>query len=677
MLQNSRAHLWPVLLLAALGLFLLKDLLIYVVKWDSLDQYLPFRYFLSYASEGGRPALWLPYQKLGYPVYGDMQSGFWYPFTWLHVLLGGYGLLSFNIELVIHIILAGIGMYLFGVRMGLQRMAALLMGISYMFCGHIIGTCHVYTFVISAVWLPYILSALLALQREGGLKHMLAFCLSIHLFVSGGYPAFSMILFYFLLGYVFYQLWKGQLRQALLYRWIGITSLVLLMGLGYLYAQYEVFPFMSRSQALPYNEFFHHNSFTLKHWWSFVFPFMLYTDAEYFASDLSMTNAYVGLFTFFWALYALISSKHPWRVGLLLMVGFMLAASAGPDTPLRFWLYEYVPGFDLFRHPALFRLFAVFGLIMLGGIGFDDAIRDRSAKPFKALILMGLIAAIGWIGVYSSVELTSFLEIWEHIESRAERSGLGRWTHLAFLLPSTIILLFGSAVIWKQYSRTGGQKALLALLALFALELGIQTWLSVPVTMVNRIERNDHKEAIDALPMDVQSADDSMALLNRTTLGGWMPGIWKNLGIWVRKTSTDGYNPFELITYEPLMEDSLRLAHGLVHSEVGSVKELDLGKDMVRAQIEMPKPGMVDLMQNPYPYWKVEVNGEAISLVEGKDRPVVALEAGSWNVSFRFDHPLIVGLFWLSQMSFLLILTIWLWSIRGGKRKPEAFASGL
>jgi hypothetical protein len=407
---------------------------------------------------------------------------------------------------------------------------------------------------------------------------------------------------------------------------------------------------------------------------------MLYTDAEYFASDLSMTNAYVGLFTFFWAMYALFSSRHPWRIGLLVMIGFMLAASAGPDTPLRLWLYEYVPGFDLFRHPALFRLFAVLGFILLGGIGFDEAIRKRDKRPQKALFLLGLGAILGWIWLYSSMEMPSFKDVWTHVQSRQERSDLGRWAHLAFLLPIAGLLLMGSAMLMRRYSGSGAQRALVALLALFVLELGLQTKLSIPVTVVNRIERNDHKEAIEELPeiMDVQSIDESMSALNRTTLGGWMPGIWKNLGIWKRKTSTDGYNPFELNSYETLMDDTLRLSHGLVHSESGTIKELDLGRDMIQADVEMSAPGEVDLMQNPYPFWTMEVNGEKRPLLEGTERPAVFLESGSWEVGFRFDHPWLKRLFWLSQVTFLVALMTWLWSTAwGGKRKPEADASGL
>ena len=165
---------WPILALVLLGLLIYADLFHYMVKWDSLDQYLPFRYFLSYASDFQGPALWLPYQYLGYPVYGDMQSGFWYPLTWLHVLMGGYGFLSFNMEVIIHLILAGIGMYALAKRCFLNEIAAVAAGLAYMTCGHLVGTCHVLTFVISATWLPFVLFSLIDLRRDKNLKSLLS-----------------------------------------------------------------------------------------------------------------------------------------------------------------------------------------------------------------------------------------------------------------------------------------------------------------------------------------------------------------------------------------------------------------------------------------------------------------------------------------------------------------------
>lgn len=671
---------WAILCILLFGLLVFSALFTYMVKWDSLDQYLPFRYFLSYASDSHGPALWLPYQFLGYPVYGDMQSGFWYPLTWIHMLCGGYGFYSFNMEVLLHFTLAGIGMYGLGKRIGMNSMVSCIMGLSYMCCGHLIGTAHVLTFVISATWMPFVIYSLIDLRRGTSWKNVMKAALFIHLFVSGGYPAFSMVMFYFCCFFFAHWIWQSQEKSDSL-KWTAILGIItLVLGSGYLYAQSEVFPWMGRSEALPYNSFFYSNNFSLKHWWTFLFPSMIATDGAYFASDLSMINGYVGLFMFIAAFYAIFRVKHPWKWALVCLIVFALAASAGIDTPLRYWLYRFVPGFDLFRHPALFRIYAIIGVILLGGIGWNHFLVNKDRVFLWVNVAAFSILAIILIQLKISHELASFSAVWEFLTSNAERSELGRNSHLLFLGSLTLLFLLTMIILTELYVRKKmfGQ-TLWIIFALICLELSVTTTFSIPTTLINDIKISEQWQAIQSLPSSdqEQSADLAIKDINMNTQGVDIKGIWQNLGIWSRKTAVDGYNPFQLKSYDLLKKDTLLLAHGLIYSDQGKVTELIIEKNRISAHVEMEETGEVVLIQNPYPGWAIVLDGAQGTLVKEAETPRVLLGPGIYELSFEFKAPRTLALFYLSMIGFLatLIGVIFIKLKAGYKKTPQSRGS--
>src|SRR5687768_2172542 len=73
------------------------------MKWDMIDQFFPYRYFIGECFNAGVLPSWNPYQFLGEPFHADPQSGFWYPVTWLLTLAGGYSVYTMNFEFVLHI----------------------------------------------------------------------------------------------------------------------------------------------------------------------------------------------------------------------------------------------------------------------------------------------------------------------------------------------------------------------------------------------------------------------------------------------------------------------------------------------------------------------------------------------------------------------------------------------
>ena len=80
------------------------------LKWDNLDSYLPMRYFVSECLRNTMFPLWLPYQGLGCPIFGDLISTN-YPEAVFTGRLIVYDNIVLQLFFMVYIFLAGIGMY--------------------------------------------------------------------------------------------------------------------------------------------------------------------------------------------------------------------------------------------------------------------------------------------------------------------------------------------------------------------------------------------------------------------------------------------------------------------------------------------------------------------------------------------------------------------------------------
>ena len=115
--QNSlkglvRKNKYPLILIGLILLFLWPlSFFIYIPKWDNINGYLPYRYFISDYLWNGHLPLWNPFQRLGFPGYSDLQSGVWNPIVWVIMLFGKYTTNSLIAELLSCYVFAGLGMF--------------------------------------------------------------------------------------------------------------------------------------------------------------------------------------------------------------------------------------------------------------------------------------------------------------------------------------------------------------------------------------------------------------------------------------------------------------------------------------------------------------------------------------------------------------------------------------
>src|SRR5690606_26763686 len=126
----------------------------------------------------------------------------------------------------------------------------------------------------------------------------------LSLMITGGYPAFVIILFYFfLISFIYYliKLLREKEKNGVFvffknHAVFVITALILSGGM--LISIYQVSPYLSRLECFTLEEALY-SPFAPKAFISFVLPFATVDFSEIFKGDISMINGYFGLFMLF------------------------------------------------------------------------------------------------------------------------------------------------------------------------------------------------------------------------------------------------------------------------------------------------------------------------------------------------------------------------------------------
>src|SRR5262249_40874354 len=109
------------------------------------------------APREGRIPLWNPDIFFGVPMLANIQSTVLYPPNWLTIGLAAPQ--AVTVQILLHVLIAGAGMYAFGrLSMGLDRIAAMVGGLVFMFSGFLSGQVGHPNQLAASAWLPVILA---------------------------------------------------------------------------------------------------------------------------------------------------------------------------------------------------------------------------------------------------------------------------------------------------------------------------------------------------------------------------------------------------------------------------------------------------------------------------------------------------------------------------------------
>lgn len=677
------------------------------MKYDMIDCFLPWRFNVSEHLAAGQLPFWNPYQDLGYPIQADPSSGAWYPIVWLFGSTIGYSIYTIGWEYIIHLIFAGIGFYQLLSYFKFQPKLALIGAIAYAFCGIFIGNAQHLPYTVSACWLPFLLRYFLQTQEEVNWKNPIKAAICLFLMITGGYPAFIIILFYLLLIFFIRNCYKNRQTYtrtdwfSLFARNLAIGILAIIFALPLFIALYQVSPYLSRLGKFELAEALF-SPFSPQSFLSFLLPYGTSVYTDFFDSDLSMRNAYFGIILFVFFIPALFIKK-PKTINTLFFYGlFSLTAAVGSYLPVRAFLFEWIPMMGIFRFPSVFRYFFILGAIPVSLL-YIEKLFAETVFPFKKILLLFSSFTVIFIGCILLSRSKGYLNLKDFIHfglfNAHEQATI--WQHITIQSLIQIGLLSGVLVCWKYFKNYRFH----TLIASVIFDVLLTTQLILPYTGIyDTIPANEGQQnLIKATHLKHSFHKNSIQQWN--DYSGIGTPFWQNEAIFQHTLVSEGFNSFSFTNYENLendhpiyfkallsnrpvlLSDQIARAltiyqkekdstvdlssllffneldlkelknHALKHNENDTVvlNRFTLTQFEISSQVKHMQ--LLTLFQKNYTGWKAYCGGKALKIYESSGNFMsVIIPKGKHNIIFRYDNPLVRWAWIISWLSLILSL---------------------
>lgn len=638
---------------------------VYISKWDNIDAYLPYRYFISDYLWNGHFPFWNSFQQLGTPVYSDLQSGAWYPITWLLILFGKYNITSLSLEIISCYIIAGLGFFKLSNYIHQNKKVALLLGLSYALSGFMVGSSQLLPFLIGLAWLPWIIYSSLCFFNEIKYKYAVLLATFMALCTTGASPNFIIVLAYFLFFmfcfYIYkYRKDKNKMYKLILGSFISLGCSIILL-LPYLNAFYEFSPYFNRLEKLEYARIESSNSFTISEYISFLYPFSVISNAEIFKhTDLTLRNGYFGLIALIFLASSVFSYKSKYFKPLVFIALLSLLLAAGAHTSFYKFIYK-LPYLAVFRHPSFYRAYFILSCLLLAGFSMNNFFNNTFSRKKINLIILGfftvnLIILLVSITQSSSGEISSILTKLISAEENFEGT---LYSHIAI---NSVIVLILLSLWWLLTKKTN---YFFATAIILVLDLFIQTQLSVPKTVTNKISYSVVKDYFNKLPKEINQ-DVVYSKLNDNSLTEnfvKIDGFWRNLSTLNKTISFKGYNPLKFREFEKSEDDGRldeAISHNILYFENSELtpKNINIGYNSFSGEIETLKEEKIILNQNYHHLWSANLDGETLEINPYNNLTMVIEipEKSNGKLQLEFKSPRTKYAIIISLLGYVLVI---------------------
>ncbi len=615
----------------------------YSMKWDMAEQYLPWRFFISKSLNNGVLPFWNPYQLGGYPTFADPQSGVWFYPTWIISLLFGYSMSIIQLEILFALIFGCIGFYKLSQRLNFNKSISSILAVSYISSGFIIGNAQHLTWIYAAVFIPWLLYFYLDIRVTINKRSLIAFILINYFFLSSSYPAFVIVLYYIFSIDQFVLFIKDSNKINFIRSRIIWLILLILTTIPITYSIISSSAYFSRGSGITLNRALQH-PFSINSTISFLFPFSTFKNPDFFKTDLSMANGYFGVLGFIFLLFGCFRKLNKYEALLILLSILFLIISFGSATPIRELLYHYLPGFNLFRFPSLFRLFFIITALILVGSSIQYIQVQNKWKAFRvtiiALIILSIIILISYknhISFINDLEKFSFLQ------------------HILFQLIIHSVL-FALLLINKKFNT-------IFLLIIISIDMFVSIQLNSHASMVLEVKSKEVDELIHNRDENIETPSSTPLIthIDQTYQYRW-PLNW-NMNCYFGEIAIDGYNPFVLKSFNDLSESKLKDSiwnkpfYYLENNINSKVELMNFKINDIQFKVSSSDTNSLTLAQNPYPGWHTYVNDvETASYQSNISHQSVKINKGESIVRWKYSNNTLIILFILHLLILLALL---------------------
>lgn len=690
---------------------------LFALKNDALTYYYPVRTLISDALRNGELPLWTPFINMGYPLHADMQSGAWNPIIWIFSFLSNYSLAAFHYELLLYISFAGIGFYFLCREIGCDKKVAVGMGIAFQFCGFIVDSVQFFNCISAACYLPFVFLFFTRMLRNYSIKDALSLAFVMFLLFTGGYPSLFIILSYILLAYGVFSFFVAANKGVFLKRTspvVGIAALVFcLLSLPAIVSFVQHLPAIERGGRQPLS-FVLENSMNPSSSLSIVLPFASTSNEDWLKSSILMRSIYIGILplVFLIALFFNKQLRRNRQVQFYLVAAATLLALAwGEHFFLRKMAYYVLPLMDSFRHPALFRLFAIFFLLLSAAVSMQYWTTNKQASTFifrRIFYMLIFTTAVIAIWALIKTEKSALINLMDSPGPTA-LANLSFASRVLIQIPFVFFIVVTSslAVVKKKNSN-------LVMLVIIA-DMFCATQLNMPVTVMGAKPFSEVVQTVNRNPVKFPLPGNNSIKVNSANsldelylTGSKIP--------FTKKIGRNNYfiTPGNLLIQEAFYESGiassvfknpvLYFADSLIKEDTPknyysakiafsastianeqfkpgkqNINLLKLSANSWEADISNTGSGLLILLQNNYPGWQAYLDDKRVSI-----SPVniafmaIRTTPGRHVVRFIYQPKFVHTAFYISLLTLIILLLLWLFPFlpyakkRNAKRKADA-----
>lgn len=372
---------------------------------DGFESYVQIRKLYTESLKDFSLPLWNNKLISGTPFQADIQSSVFYLPNLLYLVFPLKS--AFNYMFLLHLTLGGIFTYLYLKQVNIDKRAAFIGGIVFMFCGALnVRRGHI-TIQNSIIWLPFILYFYEKLISTRKKKYIVYMSIAYSFQILAG---FIQIAFYTSIALLIYFLFSIK-KYPSLKKWFidNINFALITIGLTAI----QIIPTLVLSQYVGRDKitysFFESYSLTLKSIVMLFFPYIfgthipntplsLYNFGYFGDGNLTEYGFYVGIIPALFAINICITKifkdgfvKQWATIGI---VSLLLAL--GGSIPVLHKLMFHVPIYNMFRVPARILFIFDFALVVLFSIQLNNILKNEIEfkKLTRNIIIMSLFIVI-------------------------------------------------------------------------------------------------------------------------------------------------------------------------------------------------------------------------------------------------------------------------------------------
>ncbi|MFN5182331.1 MAG: hypothetical protein ACK5D5_04810 [Bacteroidota bacterium] len=691
------------LLLAALISFWQFSTFSNVLRFDIQDGMYPWRYFAGECFQNGIFPLWNPYEQYGYPFYADLQYTNWNPEVWLIGNLIGYSYAVIYLLIIFYVWMAGLGMYKLANYLTQDNKISFFVALIWMLSGCTISHMQQFVTVIGIAWMPFVVWQFFAFTDTWKWRHVIGFGVFSFLFFTSGYQALYFMLFYFFIivfAYRFWLTWRSDRKKVkiVLIRSSALVILMLILLMPVFVVLYRTSGLVTRldhgvtlidANLCP---------FTPQSLISLLLPVVSVKMQDFISTDITMSNVFIGIIPLIFLTASFFSKKNILQIILIVFAILYLLASFGEFLPVRKWFYDYVPLMNLFRLAGLFRVVAVFLILVHLSIYLkSNSINNKFFfYSIGALILIYscLLIKIVYFTKFNDHDFTGIHESLFRFFNRTPGVNL---ILLQILVYGFLLILI---LVFHLIKRNGLSINFLTFSTFLFLFFGIQfnVYLNVAGDQSPAYISRKEKTLPKKFPLPTNtSIKDYTERTDKFHL------LYANSGNLLKKPMNDPFSSFQLDGYvylndsltgikdflfnKPLayLSDTIidkrnwklrefKRACSFINlnslnktkfqcNQYDKIKWIKFRPNHFKLNVENKSPVIFNLQQAWFPGWKIMVNGMSVNpLLNANYLTSITLNSGINKIELLFEDVLFMSAYFMSISVFFLLLFLMLYS---------------